>query len=159
LSDALTFPEKDGRRVRLWTQEAKIEDKQDFMERYVDFNVRVIATEPIDIFANPTFLPEAIVGEYDTLWTAGRMKRVIDAAVEHEVAIEINALYRIPSLAFLRTAKDAGVKFSFGSNTHGDGIGKLDYCLEMAKTLGLSSKHMFSPASRESKPVMRRAAG
>jgi histidinol phosphatase-like PHP family hydrolase len=159
LSDALTFPEKDGRRVRLWTKEAKVEDKQDFMERYVDFNVRVISTEPIDIFANPTFLPEAIAAEYDTLWTGGRMKRVIDAAVEHEVAIEINALYRIPSLAFLRAAKDAGVKFSFGSNTHGEGIGKLHYCLEMAKALGLSGKHMFSPAPRERKPVMRRAAG
>ena len=157
LSDALTFPEKDGRLVHLWTPEAVITDEQDFMERYVDFNVQVISTEPIDIFANPTFLPAAMVEDYDTLWTEARMAKVIEAAARYRVAIEINSLYNIPSERFLRMAKAAGVKFSFGSNAHGDGVGKLDYSIKTAKALGLRRENMFMPASRQQKPIMRRA--
>lgn len=156
LSDALTFTEKDGRLVHLWTPEAKITDKQDFMERYVDYNVRVITEEPIDIFANPTFLPEAIAKDYDTLWTETRMRKVIDAAVKFSVAIEINSLYNIPSAAFLRLAKEAGVKFSFGSNAHNDGVGKLDYSIKMGRELGLSRDDMFMPAAPDQKPILRR---
>ncbi|MGA2631345.1 MAG: hypothetical protein ABSG54_14190 [Terriglobia bacterium] len=156
LSDALTFPEKDGHLVQLWTPAATIADKQDFMERYVAFNVRVISEEPIDIFANPTFLPEAIAAEYDKLWTKERMRRVIEAAVKNGVAIEINSRYDIPSLAFLRMAKEAGVKFSFGSNAHDENVGKLDYSLQMARELGLTRKNMFMPAPRAEKPIMRR---
>lgn len=155
LADALTFPEKDGRLVRLWFPEVRIEDKQDFMDRYVDFNVRVISSEPIDIFANPTFLPSCIANEYDALWTKERMQKVIDAAVKYGVAIEINSRYNIPSSAFIRLAKHAGAKFSFGSNAHGEDIGKLEYGLDMAKGCGLTRQDMFLPAPTEKKPIMR----
>ncbi len=157
LADALTFPEKDGRWVRLWTPEAQITEPQDFMERYVEFNVRVISREPIDIFANPTFLPEAIVKDYDALWTKERMRKVIGAAVKYGVAIEINSLYNIPSLAFLRMAKDAGAKFSFGSNAHGESVGVLAYSVKTAKELGLTRSDMFAPAPANRKPILTRA--
>jgi histidinol phosphatase-like PHP family hydrolase len=145
LSDALTFPERDGRRVRLWTAEAQIDDAQGFMDRYVAFNVQVIASTPIDILANPTFLPAVIVQAYDALWTEGRMDAVIAAAVAHGVAIEINARYEIPSAAFIRRAKAAGVRFSFGSNQHGEEIGKLDYCVRMARECGLTRADIYLP--------------
>ena len=148
LTDALTFPEKDGRLVRLWTPEAVVEDAEDFMERYVDFNVQILSSEPIDIFANPTFLPACIADAYDALWTEERMNRVILAAAQSEVAIEVNARYRIPSLRFLRIAKNAGVKFSFGSNTHGQEVGMLDYCLEISRELGLTQADLFLPPRR-----------
>ena len=156
LADALTFPEEDGHVVRLWTPEAQIRDPQDFMERYVAFNVQVISREPIDIFANPTFLPEGIAKDYDALWTDARMNKVIDAAVRYGVAIEINSRYSIPSLKFLRVAKDAGAKFSFGSNAHGEGVGKLDYSVKTAKELGLTPSDMFMPAPPDRKPILRR---
>lgn len=156
LSDALTFPEKDGRLVRLWTPKVKIEEKQDFMDRYVDFNVLVISSEPIDIIANPTFLPLSIADEYDILWTEERSKKIIEAAVKYEVAIEINSRYNIPSAAFIRMAKSAGVKFSFGSNYHDENIGRLDYCLKMAKECGLTQKDMFMPKPYGMKPIQKR---
>jgi len=156
LSDALTFPEKDGRLVRLWLPETKVGDKQDFMERYVDFNVRVISQEPIDIFANPTLLPPSIANEYDALWTKERMRRMIDAAVKHGVAIEINSRFNIPSLPFIQMAREAGVKFSFGSNAHGEDIAKLDYGVKMAKELGLTRPDMFTPAAADQKLILRR---
>ena len=155
LSDALTLPER-GKKTHIWTSEVHIEDPQDFMERYVAFNVQVITEEPIDIFANPTFLPDAILAQYDALWTRERMMKIIEAAKKENVAIEINSRYNIPSLAFLRLAKEAGVKFSFGTNKEGLEVGKLDYSLKMAKALGLTRKDMFVPAPAGKKPIQRR---
>jgi histidinol phosphatase-like PHP family hydrolase len=152
LSDALTFPEKDGKRVELW-RTVKIEDKQDFMDRYTDFNVQVIAREPIDILANPTFLPNVLKAEHDALWTPARMKKIIDAAVKHNVAIEINSNYRLPRVAFLKMAKQDGARFSFGSNIHGLDVGKLDYCVEVVKELGLKREDIFTPAPAGKKPI------
>jgi histidinol phosphatase-like PHP family hydrolase len=156
LSDALTFPEKDGHRVELWRPGVEVGDPQDFMERYTEFNVQVIAREPIDILANPTFLPAVIEKDFDALWTPARMKRIIDAALRHGVAIEINSRYRLPRLAFLKMARRAGVSFSFGSNIHGLDVGRLDYCLEMVKELGLTRKDIFTPAPPGRKPIQRR---
>lgn len=156
LSDALTLPEKNGPK-RIWTSEIVVTDKQGFMDRYLDFNVQVMSREPIDIMANPTFLPDAIVKEYDALWTEPRMRRFIETAKKQGVAIEINSRYNIPSLAFLRRAKDAGVKFSFGSNQDGADAGHLDYSLKMAKELGLARKDLFEPAPPDKKPILRRS--
>jgi histidinol phosphatase-like PHP family hydrolase len=144
LSDALTFPEQDGRLVRLWTPEAQIEDAQDFMERYVDFHLQVMAT-PIDIMANFSFLPDAILDQYDALWTEERMDRVIAAAVEHGVAIEINARYCIPSAKYLQRARVQGARFTFGSNYHGADVGQLDYCVRMVQELGLTRADIWMP--------------
>ena len=159
LTDALTFREKDGRRVELWKAEkVKIDDPQDFMERYTAFNVEVISTEPIDIFANPTYLPAAVAKDFDALWTPARMKRIIDAAVKHHVAIEISSS-RLPRLAFLKMAKEAGAKFSFGSNIRGPNVGKLDYGLERVKALGLKREDIFTAAPPGRKPIQVRKFG
>ncbi len=160
LTDALTFLEKDGRWVELWkTEKVRIGDKQDFMERYVAHHLRVIRETPIDILANGTFLPQALQGEFDTLWTPERMKRIIDAAVACGVAIEINSSMRLPRPAFLKMAREAGARFSFGSNFRGPDVGKLDYCVETARALGLKREDMFTPAPPGKKPVEVRTFG
>lgn len=156
LSDALTLPEKDGRRVEIWRPEVKIDDAQEFMDRYVDFHVQVMSREPLDIMANVTFLPNQLVKDYDTLWTPARMKRIIDAAVQCNVAIEINSGICLPKLPFLELAKQSGVRFSFGSNIHGLEVGKMDYALKMAKTLALKKSDVFLPAKPGQKPIERR---
>lgn len=154
LSDALTFPDvRSGKRIELWRAGVAFDDKQDFMDRYTEFNVQVMAREPIDIMANPTFLPTSLENEFDALWTAARMKKVIDAAVKYNVAIEINSRYRLPRMNFLKMAREAGAKFSFGSNIHGLDVGKLDYCVEAIKQLGLTRKEVFTPAPRGKKPI------
>jgi histidinol phosphatase-like PHP family hydrolase len=160
LTDAMTFRNKDGRPVRLWDAKFTIDDPQDFMDRYVDYHLEVISLEPIDILANPTYLPPAIARQYDALWTPPRMRKIIDAAVKHQVAFEINSGSRLPRLAFLRLAKEAGARFSFGSNIRGPNVGKLDYCLEMVEALGLTRKEIFTPAPPGQKPVeLRKPAG
>jgi histidinol phosphatase-like PHP family hydrolase len=84
------------------------------------------------------------------------MTRLIDAALRNRVAIEISASYKLPSLAFLKLAKAAGTKFSFGSNGRYPKMGLLDHSLEMASALGLTKDDMFTPAPAGQKAVERR---
>jgi len=157
LSDALTIPDKSGRWVEIWTPEFHCDDAQDFMDRYADFHLEVMAKEPIDILANPTFLPESLEPDYDRLWTEKRMRKVIDAAARHHVAIEINSRYRVPRQPFLEMAQAAGLKFSFGSNSHSaDTIGNIDYGVAMYQKLGLKLDQFFHPAPPGRKPIQVR---
>jgi histidinol phosphatase-like PHP family hydrolase len=156
LSDAMTIRGPDGRRVKMWSPRFEVGDPQRFMDQYVDFHLEVIASEPIDILANPTWLPKAIEKQYDRLWTPKRIEKIVDAVVKHGVAMEINSLYRIPRAPLLRIAKEAGVKFSFGSNIRGPEVGKLDYCVEMVRALGLKRADIFTPAPVGKKPIQLR---
>lgn len=153
-SDALTFHDEQGRRTRLWmADEVHIDDEQEFMDMYVGKIVTILENEPIDIFVNPTFLPAVIAERYDELWTQQRMKKVIQAAIKGGVAIEINARYRIPSVKFIKLAKQAGAKFSFGTNNGGRELGHLEYSLDVARQCGLTKDDMFVPKPYGKKPI------
>lgn len=144
-ADALVFPDRNGKSVWLWLPGVKFDDPQDFMDRYVDFTVKILS-QSIQIWSNPTYLPESLKAQYDALWTPKRMQRVIEAAVQNHVAIEINSHFRIPSATFIRKAKAAGAKFSFGSNEHVHGIGNIEYPLAIAKECGLDRSDIYVPA-------------
>ncbi len=153
-SDALTFHDNQGRRTRLWmANEVHVDDEQEFMDMYVGKIVTILADEPIDIFVNPTFLPDVIAGRYDELWTQQRMRKVAKAAVKNGVAIEINARYRIPSVKFIKLAKQAGAKFAFGTNNGGRELGHLKYSLDVAEQCGLTKDDMFVPKPYGEKPI------
>jgi len=160
LTDAMTFPGKDGRRIKLWTadaaQQVDMTDKQAFMDRFVDWHVEVMAREPIDILANTTWLPAGMLEQWELYWTPPRMKKVIAAALQYGIALEISSSFKLPKLPFLELAKSAGAKFSFGSNGRYPNMGKLDYSLEMAAQLGLKPVDMFTPAPNGRRAVQRR---
>lgn len=149
-TDAMTLVDNAGRRMRLWIQEEvpRIEDKEAFMDMLVDRTVRILETEPIDILVNPTFLPAALAGEYDRLWTESRMRRVVEAAARRKIAIEINSRYRLPSPAFLKLAKAAGCQFTFGTNNADRDLGRLDYCFQMVRELDLKWQDIWVPPWR-----------
>jgi hypothetical protein len=153
-TDAMTFRDDNGRRLRIWLPEetGNIPDQQAFMEMYVNRIVGVMH-EPIDIYANATFLPQQIAAEYDALWTPERMRTVIDAAIENDVAIEINNRYKIPSAAFTKAAKAAGAKFSFGTNNADANLGRLEYPIQMIKQCGLVWQDIFVPKAAGQKPI------
>ncbi|ACB73444.1 DUF1080 domain-containing protein [Opitutus terrae] len=153
-TDAMTWTNRAGKRLRLWIpEEADIgPDPEAFMDELVAAAVSIISTEPIDIYVNPTFLPEAIAANYDELWTESRMQQVIEAAVKHGVAIEINARYRLPSEKFLRLAKAAGAKFTIGTNNASAAdFGDWSYPMEMQGKLGLSWRDMWVPGHAPSR--------
>ena len=155
LMDALTLPEKDESWLRIWRKETKVADKEAFMKRYVDFNLQILSGEPIDIFAWPTFLPACIADEYDALWTEERMQKIIDVAVKKDIAIELNELAKVPKIKFVKMAKKAGAKFTFGTDSRNDSAGKFEYCLQIAKQGGLTIKDMFVPKPDGKKAVQR----
>lgn len=158
-TDAMTFTDDNGKRMRLWIKDevGEIKDKERFMEMYVNRILSVLNHEPIDIYANPTFLPEAIAAEYDRLWTPERIERVIDAAKRNDVAIEINNRYRVPSPMFIKAAKKTGVKFSFGTNNADSNLGRIEYCIKMVNECGLEWQDIFIPKADGEKPVQKRA--
>jgi histidinol phosphatase-like PHP family hydrolase len=157
-TDSMTFANRRGKRMRLFVpEEVEIGDEQEFLELLVSTTVEILETEPIDIYVNPTYLPAVLAAKYETLWTEARMRRVIDAAVANRVAIEINARYKLPSERFLRLAKAAGAKFSFGTNNAGaDDLGDWSYPLEMQRRLGLTAQDMFVPGREPSRAQRER---
>jgi len=159
-TDCMTFSDDRGVRRRMWIPEevGEIPDPEQFMEMFVSRIVGILNHEPIDIHANPTFLPEVIAHDYDRLWTPERMQRVIDAAKANDVAIEINNRYRIPSAAFIQRAKNAGVKFSFGTNNGDPNLGRMEYALAMVKQCGLTWQDIFIPKPDGQKAAQRRKA-
>ena len=145
LTDAMTMPGKNGKRTKLWlAPPAELGDAQTFMDRYVDWHLQVLEQKPLDILANVTWLPAAFLPDYDKLWTEARMEKVIAAAVKQGVALEISSSYTLPKMPFLKMAKAAGAKFSFGSNGRYPKMGLLDYSIQMAKELGLHRADMFT---------------
>jgi hypothetical protein len=151
-TDAMTFTDDWGKRTRLWIKdEVEVKDKEAFMEMYMDRILKILSEEPIDIFVNPTFLPDVLRGDYDALWTEARMDKIIAAAVKNRIAIEINSNLRLPSAKFLRRAKAAGAKFSLGTNNGDARLGRLEYSIQMVRECGLTSDDMFLPGLRASR--------
>lgn len=146
-TDAMTVVDDRGKRMRLWIpEEVEVGEPEAFMEMLVERTVRILEREPVDLWVNPTFLPGSIAGDYAKLWTPARMQRVIEAAVRRGVAIEINDRFRLPSADFVRRAKQAGAKFSFGTNNGGkDDLGQLDYCVAIVRECGLEWQDMWVP--------------
>src|SRR5512136_3437852 len=139
-TDAMTWTDDDGRRMRLWMKDdvGIIADPQKFMDTLVRRATSIFDNEPIDLYVNPTFIPEQIAADYDRLWTPGRMERIVEGLATNGVAMEINNRYRIPSAAFIRLAKQAGVKFACGTNNTGAAdLGRNEYCTEMIRKCDL----------------------
>ena len=156
ITDTMTFPGKDGRRMKLWEKDADYGTPQDFMDRYVDWHLEILQNEPIDILVNVSWLPGSMATEYDKWWTDQRIARVIDAAVKQRVAIEISSSFKLPGMRFLEAAKSAGLKFCFGSNGRYPKMGLLDWSIETARKLNLTAQHMFTPAPDGQKTVQRK---
>lgn len=149
-TDALTWNDRKGRRLRLWIPEDTfVDDEQSFMDELTDVTCRIIESEPIHVLANPTYLPDILMNDYDRLWTDKRMLRIINTAVKHNVALEINNLNKIPSSGFVNLAKQQGVKFTFGTNNANyEEIGKMEYLIDMINDCGLTASDMFIPVSK-----------
>jgi histidinol phosphatase-like PHP family hydrolase len=117
----------------------------------------ILEREPIDIYVNPTFLPDVLAKDYDKLWTEERAKKVVEAAARNHVAIEINNRYKLPSPALIKMAKAAGCKFTFGTNNAGpDDLGRCEYGLSMVRECRLVWQDFFVPGSWWPKAVERK---
>lgn len=158
-TDAMTWSDDTGKRMRLWMPDevGTIADPQRFMDTLVNRATTIFDHEPIDIYVNPTFLPGALQRDYDALWTPARMKAVVDGLAKNGIAMEINNRYRIPSAAFIRLARTAGVRFACGTNnTTAADLGRNEYCAEMIRVCDLKASDFWTPPVDGKKAVQRR---
>jgi hypothetical protein len=150
-TDSMTWTDNHGKRMRTWMPDevGTIADPQEFMDTLVDRAAGILEKEPVDIYANPTFLPDVLTKDYETLWTEPRRRKVIDAAVRNRIAIEINDRYKLPSPSFIKMAKAAGAKFSFGTNNTGpQDLRRCDYGIRMIEECGLRWQDFFFPGEQ-----------
>jgi hypothetical protein len=145
-TDAMTWTNSNGKRLRLWIrEETEVGDPEKFMDELVS-KIEVILQEPIDIYVNSTFIPEEIQPRYNELWTDERMDRVIKALVKNNVAFEINSRYKIPTITFIKKAKAAGVKFTFGTNNTSRDDLDYTYCFQVLEKAELTPADMWMPS-------------
>lgn len=158
-SDSMTWTDRHGKRMRLWIPEevGSIDNPTEFMDTLVERTVGILEHEPIDIYANPTFLPPALAGSYDTHWTEERLRKVIGAAVRNGIALELNNRYRLPGERAVKIAKEMGCKFTFGSNnTNAADLRRCDYGLEMIDAAKLKWPDFWVPGAYGNKAIERK---
>ena len=138
---------KYGETLRIWNFDTYVDDPEKFMETYVAHNLEVINNpEPLTIFGWPLFLPVCIARDYYTLWTEQRMQKIIEALKRRNLAVEINDMAHTPHEKFILMAKEAGLKFTFGSDSRNQIAGRLDYCKYIAKKCNLKREDFFVPS-------------
>jgi histidinol phosphatase-like PHP family hydrolase len=54
----------------------------------------------------------------------------------------------------IKMAKEAGIKFTFGTNNTGRELGKLEYCIQMIEECKLTPNDMFEIKPADQKPVL-----
>lgn len=158
-TDAMTIIDHKGRNSRIYRAEEVHYDgitKEQYMDHLVDQTVKILTNEPADIFANPTYIPDDMNADYDRYWTDKRVDRVLDVLQKYDIALEINARYRIPSLDIIRKAKERGIKFTFGTNNVDADFGKLEYCVEAIDKCGITAGDIWFPSMsiRSERPVV-----
>ena len=148
-TDAMTIVDHKGRLSRIYRPEEVFYDNinyETYMDHLVDQTVKILSFEPADIFANPTFLPEPLSEQYDKYWTEERVAKVLDVMQREQIALEINARYKIPSFEVIKAAKQRGLKFTFGTNNVDADFGALEYCLDAIEECGLTVEDMWMPS-------------
>jgi hypothetical protein len=149
-TDAMTFTDEKGRRNRIWIKdETWIDDEEQFMDYLVNTLVKILNTEPINIYVNSTYLPAQMADRYSHFWTPERMDRVIKAAKDNKIAIEINNRFRIPSADFIKRAKSAGVKFTVGTNNADENFSGAAYALQMISECKLTKDDFWLPVKKQ----------
>ena len=158
-TDAMTIMDHKNRNSRIYRPEEVHYDgvnKEQYMEQIVEQTVKILTNDPADIFANPTYIPEDMQPDYEKYWTNERINRVLDVLQKHDIALEINPRYKIPSLKIIRMAKERGLKFTFGTNNVDANFGKLEYCIEAIEQCGITAEDIWFPSmsKRGTRPVI-----
>lgn len=127
--------------------------REEYMEAYVEALVQGIATLGIAFIGHPTFLvglmPSMQREMHDALWTPSRRRRVIEAAVTHQVAFEISTRYQVPTPIFLQDALEAGATFAVGSDSHWlDRMAEISLPRRYVEEYGITPDRFFLPERR-----------
>jgi histidinol phosphatase-like PHP family hydrolase len=117
-----------------------------YMDLHVE-NVERLAREmPVEIFAHPTLLPLPLRPlPVEALWTEAREERVVAALRSAGIAMELSARYP-PHERLVRRAREAGVRFSLGSDGHSpEQVADVAAPLAVARALGVPDEELYDP--------------
>ncbi|MGL4595065.1 MAG: hypothetical protein ACRCUY_10085 [Thermoguttaceae bacterium] len=143
LADTMIMRDKNGKPQKLWLEdEYQIDDPQKWLEQYME-HCLIVVDEPIDILANPTYLPPRMAKYYDEFWTEKRMEKLIDAAIANDVAFEIQTGSPFPKRAFIDLARKKGAKWSIGRNNFDDKPNELKRSLDLLEELNFEPNEML----------------
>jgi len=145
LMDPQMVPKGNGETWQIWEFDTYIDDTEGFMKRYMDYSLEVLTKEPVNIFGWPLFLPVCIARDYYSLWTEERMQLLITALKERNIAVEINDMSHTPHEEFILKARSEGIKFTFGSDSRNNNVGKLAYCKRIAQKCKLVEDDFYVP--------------
>jgi histidinol phosphatase-like PHP family hydrolase len=138
----------NGETMQIWNFDTYVENTEEFMKAYMAHALDILNNEPINIFGWPLFLPVCIARDYYTIWTEERMQQIITAAKKRNIAIEINDMSHTPHDKFILKAKQAGLKFTFGSDSRNMNAGRLAYCKDVAKKCNLKAEDFYVPVKK-----------
>jgi histidinol phosphatase-like PHP family hydrolase len=109
----------------------------------------LVTTMPIAIIAHSTLLPPALLAlepDLHAWWTDDLEDTFIEAVLAHGVAIEISNRYQLPHDRLLMKARQAGARFSLGSDGHHrHQVARLDWAVETAVRVGIGDDDLFAP--------------
>jgi histidinol phosphatase-like PHP family hydrolase len=145
----------DGSTASPWWQSLPApwdREPQRLMEIMVRNLCDLVRVMPIQIVAHSTFMPAAFTAlerDVHAWWTEEREDRFVDALREGGVAMEISNRYRLPHDRLLIRAREAGVRFSLGSDGHSaKQVAELGWAAETARRVGIGEGQMFAPEPR-----------
>jgi histidinol phosphatase-like PHP family hydrolase len=125
---------------------------EELMEIIVANLCDMVRTMPVEIAAHSTLLPPALLAieeDVHAWWTAPREDRYVEALAASGVALEISNRYRLPHDRLLVKARQAGVRFTLGSDGHlEDQVADLTWAAETARRIGLTDRDLFVPERR-----------
>ena len=157
LTDSWTVRDANGKRIKAFSAAYNPgDDSEAFMKWYVDWIVEILETTPLDIWSHPMWVTRKFTSQLEKMWTEERMRRVVMTCKNTNTAVEIDSSVRLPTMPFLRMAKEEGLKFSFGASSQGTRVNPIDWSINTARDLGLTKKDMFQPAPQNRKPVQIR---
>jgi len=127
-------------------------EPQRLMEIMVANLCDLVRAMPIHIVAHSTFMPPAFAAlerDVHAWWTQEREDRYVDALRESGVALEISNRYRLPHDRLLVKAREAGVRFSLGSDGHArHQVAALEWAAATARRVGVTERELFVPERR-----------
>ncbi|HET7233368.1 MAG TPA: hypothetical protein VFJ16_25375 [Longimicrobium sp.] len=127
-------------------------EPQRLMEIMVANLCDMVRAMPIHISAHSTLMPPALKDlerDVHAWWTPGREDRYVEALRESGVALEISNRYKLPHDRLLLKAREAGVRFSLGSDGHArHQVAALGWAAETARRVGVTERELFVPERR-----------
>jgi histidinol phosphatase-like PHP family hydrolase len=125
---------------------------QEVMDAMVANLCEMVGTMPIRIAAHSTLTPPALFAledDVDAWWSPEREDRYVEALAASGVALEISNRYQLPHDRLLIKARQAGVRFSLGSDGHSARqVARLDWAAETARRVGVGDDDLFVPERR-----------